>query len=119
MRFHATGEPEFAQREGSANPEKYLAGDPKDDKVDWEMEHSRLFRLFDEHWHEDGTQQIVAAIGRVAFHGASAATVAQSLNVAGASLAVSQRNLQAVATFGAAIPSDLRKYMINNLLIRS
>ncbi|KAI0814931.1 hypothetical protein BC629DRAFT_1436015 [Irpex lacteus] len=107
MRFHATGEPEFAQREGSANPEKYLAGDPKDDKVDWEMEHSRLFRLFDEHWHEDGTQQIVAAIGRVAFHGASAATVAQSLNVAGASLAVSQRNLQAVATFGAAIPSDL------------
>lgn len=88
-----------------------MSGDPKDDKLDNEAEYNRLARLFRERWELAGTQQIVNAIAQVAFHGATPEEVVRTPAVQGTSLVVNQRNIQAVATFGAAIPSDLCTYI--------
>lgn len=92
-----------------ANPDKFINGDPKDDLVDWEAEYNRLIRLFEERWELRGTQQIVSAITDVAFNGIDPAIAARGTIVEGNTIAINQRNVEAMADFGSVIPADIRK----------
>lgn len=94
-----------------ATPEMFINGDPKDDLVDWEAEYNRLIRLFEEKWELPGMKQIVNAITDVAFNGIDPAIAARGTIVEGHTIAVNQRNIEAIADFGSAIPADIRKYL--------
>ncbi|KAI0748812.1 hypothetical protein BC629DRAFT_1445067 [Irpex lacteus] len=102
-RFHVSGEPEFDQKESGP----IQGSDPDADKYDWDGEYKRLRRLFHESWHLPGMQQIVGAISAVAFRGVHPSTVAHTTADQGAMLAITERNMRAVANFGDIIPSDL------------
>lgn len=104
-----SGEAQFLQGGYTLNPDKYLNGDPDDDMCDWHAEVSRLIRLFEENWHLPGTQQIVTAISDVAFNGADPAIAVRGTIAQGNTMAVNQRNTEALATFGSIIPADVRK----------
>ena len=111
LRFHVSGEDEFAQNNATETTID-MSSDPMNDRINWVAEYERLCQLFREHWESDGMRQIVRAIHAVAFSGAEASTALQDAAVHGDALAVNERNNRATAGFGAAIPADLCKSSI-------